>query len=290
VKERLERLLGSRVDAIEFVQGRGYTHAGRHRVVLDDGRSVFVKSAVDGLSAGWLRLEQVVYSNVDAPFLPRWVAYDDVDGLPLLVLEDLSDAHWPPPWREGDVAAVRAALEAVAETRAPAGLTPMGDWRAEWLSAWERVADDPAPFLSSGLASRAWLARALPELESAAARAPVEAGTSLLHLDVRSDNLALTGRGALLVDWNWASEGNPLLDRVCWAPSLCIENAMRPEEVVDGDGVGEMAALVSGVWAQAAGLPPPPTAAPRVRALQLAQLRIALPWACRLLGIPEPAT
>jgi hypothetical protein len=60
VNERLAGLLGGGVESIELVQGRGFTHAGRHRAVLDDGRSVFVKSAVDELSAGWLRLEHIV--------------------------------------------------------------------------------------------------------------------------------------------------------------------------------------------------------------------------------------
>ena len=63
---------------------------------------------------------------------------------------------------------------------------------------------------------------------------------------------------------------------------------MRPEDVVDADGAGEIAALIAGVWAHAAGLPPPPTAQPRMRAFQLARVRVALPWACRSLGIPEP--
>ena len=288
MKERLARLLGADVVATEFVQGRGYTHTGRHRAVLGDGRSVFVKSAVDELSAGWLRLERIVYENVDALFLPRFLAYDEDGGLPVLVLEDLSDAYWPPPWRDGDVEAMRAALEDVAATSAPAGLTPIHAWASDWAGRWAAVATDPEPFLSTRVASREWLDAHLSAIQEAAAKAPVADGTSLLHLDVRSDNAALTDRGALLVDWNWASRGNPLVDLVAWAPSLCLETGMRPEQVVEADGVGEIAALIAGVWARGVGLPPPPTAQPRVRELQLAQLRVMLPWACRSLGIPEP--
>ena len=288
MKERLARLLGADVVATEFVQGRGYTHTGRHRAVLGDGRSVFVKSAVDELSAGWLRLERIVYENVDALFLPRFLAYDEDGGLPVLVLEDLSDAYWPPPWRDGDVEAMRAALEDVAATSAPAGLTPIDAWASDWAGRWAAVATDPEPFLSTRVASREWLDAHLSAIQEAAAKAPVADGTSLLHLDVRSDNAALTDRGALLVDWNWASRGNPLVDLVAWAPSLCLETGMRPEQVVEADGVGDIAALIAGVWARGVGLPPPPTAQPRVRELQLAQLRVMLPWACRSLGIPEP--
>ena len=52
------------------------------------------------------------------------------------------------------------------------------------------------------------------------------------------------------------------------------------------DGGAELAAMLAGVWAAAAGLPPPPTA-PDVRAAQLTQLRVALPWAARQLGLED---
>jgi hypothetical protein len=105
---------------------------------------------------------------------------------------------------------------------------------------------------------------------------------------VRSDNIGLAHRGAVLVDWNWASAGNPLLDVVGWTPSLCVETGLAPEDVVDGEGVAELAALVCGIWAHAAGRPAPPTAAPAVRELQRAMLDVCLPWVCRLLRMPEP--
>ncbi len=48
----------------------------------------------------------------------------------------------------------------------------------------------------------------------------------------------------------------------------------------------EIAAL-AGFFAARAGLAPPATA-PRVRIVQREQLTVALPWACRALGLPAP--
>jgi aminoglycoside phosphotransferase (APT) family kinase protein len=147
-------------------------------------------------------------------------------------------------------------------------------------------AADAEPLLSTGVCSRAWLRRHLPALREAAERA-LFAGDDFLHLDVRSDNIALRGGRAILVDWNWASVGNALLDVVAWAPSLHAEGGPPPEDVVGGEGVPELAAALAGYFAARVGLPPPPTA-PRVRVVQRSQLDVALPWACRMLGLPEP--
>src|SRR3954469_11087233 len=106
MRREIEGIVGVGVVGLERVEGRGYTHAGRHRAFLDDGRTVFVKSAVDELSAGWLRVEIAVYTQLRGSFLPEFHGWTEHNGLPLIVLEDLGNAHWPPPWREGDIDAV----------------------------------------------------------------------------------------------------------------------------------------------------------------------------------------
>jgi hypothetical protein len=284
MREQIEEIAGATVVSLERVEGRGYTHAGRHRAFLEDGRTVFVKSAVDELSSGWLLAEIRIYSSVRAPFLAQFHGSAEHDGLPLLVLEDLGDAHWPPPWREGDVEAVKNALAQIAATAPPAGLD--GAPRDLLAHEWREVERDPEQFLSAGLCSRQWLDAHLPALRDAAERAPFE-GSDLLHLDVRSDNIALRDGRAILVDWNWACCGNALLDTAAWAPSLHAEGGPPPEEVVRGDGVAELAAALAGFFAARVGLSPPATA-PRVRILQREQLAVALPWACRALGLPAP--
>src|SRR4051794_18212291 len=146
MRNEIERIVGARVVSLEHVEGRGYTHAGRHRALLDDGRSVFVKSAVDELSAGWLRVEIAVYTSLSGSFLAEFHGWAEREGLPLFVLEDLGGAHWPPPWRDGDVETVKRALAEIAATEPPAGLerVPRDDLAYEW----REVAREPTPFLA----------------------------------------------------------------------------------------------------------------------------------------------
>jgi hypothetical protein len=256
---------------------RGYTHNERWLVRWSDGGRAFVKAAVDDLSADWLRTEHRVYDEVSGSFLPRLLGWDDADP-PVLVIEDLSDGHWPPPWSRDDVDAVVAALAALAATPPPAWVPSAEEWRD--AGSWEVVARDPEPFLSLGLCTRAWFDSAVPGLLAATEATPF-AGDALLHFDVRSDNICLQRDRALLVDWNWVAVGNPALDIAAWLPSLASEGG-EPPRVPEAD---PFAAWVSGFFAARAGLAPPATA-PRVREVQLAQLREALPWAAQVLDLP----
>ena len=278
----MSRLLGAEVVAVRRVEG-GYSVAFRAVVELADGRSVFVKAGAEPVTSAFLREELRFYRAVQAPFMPSLVASDDGDP-PLLALEDLSGGRWPPPWDDASIGAVRETLAAVAATPPPDGLAPVRAHGDTLLGGWAAIEREPEPFLSLGLCSQDWLERSLPELRAAAERAPID-GAALLHLDVRSDNICLIERGAVLVDWNHACLGNPDLDVAAWLPSLQLEGGPAPETFLPG--AGGFAALLAGFFACRAGLPPPETA-PHVRAIQLAQTRVALPWAVRELGLAEP--
>ncbi|MHB8575939.1 MAG: phosphotransferase [Dehalococcoidia bacterium] len=243
---------------------RSYTHNGRWVVRLADGRTAFVKAAVDRLTAAWLRAEWRLYAALQASFLPRLIGWDDDGSLPVLVLEDLQDAFWPPPWTAERIIAVRTGLQTVAATPPPAGLRSLAAGRGG-LAGWEMVKADPEPLLRLGLCSQAWLTRCLPALQAAADAAPL-AGDALVHGDVRSDNLCIRDGQAMLVDWNIAAIGNPLFDLASWLPSLHAEGGPAPEDVVTED-LHELAALLAGYFAARAGMPTIPHA-PRVREVQ----------------------
>ncbi len=279
----MAELLGGRAVGRRRAHG-GYTPAERWIIGLDDGRSVFVKAAVNDLTAAWLRKEYRLYRELRAPFMAQLLGWVDEGGRPMLILEDLGEAHWPPPWTDVRVRSVVDAMAEVAATPPPTWL-PASSLAEYVADGWARVADDPAPLLGTGLIERLWLDRALPSLVEAAARAEIS-GDRLCHFDVRSDNLCFRSDGSVvLVDWNFAEIGNPRLDLAFWLPSLALEGGPKPEWVLPD--AGREAAVVAGYFASRCG-EPPILDAPGVRELQKRQLSVALPWACRELGIVLP--
>jgi hypothetical protein len=269
----VERALGSRPVAYEPRPG-GYSTADRFRVSLADGRSVFVKSATAPHLADWLRREHAVYASLSGEFIPRLEGWDDDGMRPLLALEDLSGADWRVAWDAQRVDAVRASLDQLARAAPPPGTPTVREGFGELFGRWTLVAEDPEPFLSTGLRPPTWLDGRLPEILAAVEGAPVD-GDDLCHLDVRSDNMCFRDGRAVLVDWNWLSFANADLDVAAWLPSLAVEGGPLPWEVLPD--AGALAAFVAGVWAAVVGLPPPEIA-PMVRALQRAQLAVALDW------------
>ena len=265
----------------ESVRGSGYgTNTAKWSVELDDGRRVFVKLALDELASDWLRDEWCVYGSLSAGFLPEVVAWQDTGGTTFLAIENLAEAHWPPPWLPGQVSLVLEALDEVHAATPPRGLPALADLR-EALDGWPIVAADPEPFLSTCVCSREWLAAALPLLAQASSECQLE-GEALLHLDLRSDNLCIRDGAVLFVDWNQACVGNPAIDAVAWAPSLRLEGGPDPWKLLPESG--GLAALIAGFFAARAGLPAPATA-PTVRVFQRRQAEVALPWAARELGL-----
>lgn len=57
------------------------------------------------------------------------------------------------------------------------------------------------------------LARLLRELHAIPPRISQEPADRILHLDLHPENVMLTARGAVVIDWHTAAEGPPALDR-----------------------------------------------------------------------------
>lgn len=284
----VESVTGRRVAARHDPPGSGYTPAIRFVAELDSGERVFVKAAPDPHIGGWIRQEIALYRSVDGPFLPGLVGAGEVgaDGSPVLVIEDLSAARWPPPWDAAAIEAVRATLDRLHAHPCPDQVPSIDVAHPDFASGWDAVAHDPAVLTGTGLCTAAWLADVLPRFQRVAQGA-VLAGESLCHLDVRSDNLCLVDdASARLVDWNHACRANAELDLACWMPSLAHETGTEPEELGFDVDPG-LAAVVAGFFAARAGLPVVPKA-PRVREVHRALLAVALPWAARRCGFAAP--
>ena len=278
----MERALGWRPTRFRrATEGRGTSDTAARWIVSNDVTSAFVKIGATERTAAWIRAEHRNYAALDGWYLPRVQGFDDDGVRPALAIEDLSDATWPPPWTAEGIASVLAALDAIRGTPPPGYLQGQD---IDWGSNWQQVSEDPAPFLRLRLCSAAWLESSLPTLIAAAEGAPI-AGDSLVHLDVRSDNICFRDGRALLIDWNHAAIANADLDLAAWLPSLHAEGGPPPETILPV--APELAAWVAGFFCSRAGGPDMPEA-PHVRPLQRMQSRTALPWAARALGLPPP--
>lgn len=278
---RIERLIGARVNIYTVVVG-GYSPALRLRCETERG-IFFAKVGVVPPTDEFLRREIEIYNCLSGPFMPNVVAWDSSEVEPILIIEDLSTHHWPPPWDDRRLEMACEQIETMHSTRV--ALAPFSEVHRESFvgaKGWQAVAADPEPFLSVGMVGRAWLDAALPQLLEDEARCSTE-GDSLCHWDLRSDNMCFAADRAVFIDWNLACLSNPKLDLGFWLPSLAYEGGPLPEALLPDSP--EIAAWVSGFFAGRAGLPVIPHA-PRVRIVQRQQLETALPWAIRALGLP----
>lgn len=275
----IERMFGQPCIRTERRLG-GYTPAERWHLTGIDGATAFAKVGNTEEVSTCLRDEARIYQGVRGDFLPDFIGFDGSGERPVLLIEDLSAAHWPPPWHEGAVELVLEALDALGSVEFDA--PSFSERHAGATRGWERVASAPDSFLALGAVTPEWLDGALPSLIAAEQSLDVSP-TTLGHYDVRSDNLCLVDGRAVLIDWNMACRGQRRMDVGFWLPSLEGEGGPAPERVLPA--APDVAAWVSGFFAARAGLPTIPHA-PRVRQVQQAQLAHALPWACRALELP----
>src|SRR5262245_27776782 len=141
--------------------------------------------------------------------MPGLYGLATVDDWSVLVLEDLSDARWPPPYPDRGVALLETVMQ-VGATPPPLGLRRRPEGRP-FGTYWQRIAADPEPVLAHGLFSAEWLEQSQPVLDAAEARAQL-AGDDFLHDDVWAANVCYTERGALLIDWASATIGDRRVD------------------------------------------------------------------------------
>jgi hypothetical protein len=281
IAARVGRLLGRELTSWKSIAG-GYTPAQRWRA-SDKSLSVFVKCGVTPTTANMLRREIAAYEGIRAAFMPALIGWDDDGDIPILIIEDLSHANWPPPWTESSVSQVMDAIAEMHGMHVP--LPPYESVHNVCEQGWHEVAKNPIPFLTLGIVPASWLDAALPILTKAEA-ACNPCGDALTHWDLRSDNICITQRGVKFIDWAEACLSNPKLDLGFWLPSLAHEGGPLPQAVLGVEP--EVAAWVSGFFAARAGLPTIADA-PFVRRVQCEQLITALPWVAHALGLLPPA-
>jgi Phosphotransferase enzyme family len=284
---------GGRPESVRDLAG-GFSPGATAILAWPEG-AVFVKAVGSELnpeSPAMHRREAVISAALPAsPRFPRLLATYD-DGRWVALAFEAVDGRPPQhPWDPGELVAVASALSALHEELTPSplpALEPLAVYGRRLFGGWGELASVGAP---SGLDP--WAAEhldRLAELESGWPQAC--AGATLVHGDVRADNVLLAGGEVVFVDWPHGSVGNPAFDVVGWAPSVVLEGGPSPEDLLsrhgpsrraDPDAVTVLLAAVSGFFV-ARSFEPSPPGLPTLRPFQAAQGEVALAWLRRRTG------
>lgn len=306
VRTAIEGVCGAAV--IEaLTQPGGFSPGVAARVRCADGTRWFVKAASAELNMDAPRFhhrEASVLADLDplilAGHLPVPRLRGTVERGPwfALVIEDVDGRQPVVPWREHELGLVLAALDRLAEalTPAPATVVSTAPAIADYLGAdfrgWRTLAGAPGDDRLDPW-SRARLAK-LAALE--ATWVVHAAGDTLLHADIRADNLLLTGDGSagsrvVVVDWPHACRGAAFVDLVAFAPSVAMQGGPEPAELLARSRAGRnlsresLAAVVcalAGYFTERS-LQPPPPGLPTIRQFQAAQGEVTRRWLATLL-------
>ncbi|GAA0546667.1 hypothetical protein GCM10010172_30460 [Paractinoplanes ferrugineus] len=216
VRAGVETVLGSPVLSAQSQAG-GFSNGTADRVRTRSGSTAFVKAISTAMNAGAAdlhrreaRITAALPCGVPAPRLLG--VYDDGNWV-ALALQDIEGHNPALPWHEPDLHAALDMLTRLAELVTPCPITavpPAGEVLAEPFAGWDRIAAYPPDDLDP------WAAQHLPVLRRLAADAlGAVQGDTLVHYDVRADNLLIDAAGKVtLVDWPWACRGAAWLDTV----------------------------------------------------------------------------
>ncbi len=290
VRAEVERRCGTPIVAARS-QGAGFTPGFASVLVGEDGSHHFVKAAslkAQRPFAESYRTEARKLAALPASVpAPRLLWTCEVEDWVVLATEYVAATNPSRPWQADDLDLCLDALEAAATalTPAPSGLVldAYEDDLAEWPAFWSvlRVPNRPE--------------RHQEAADLAAQYAAHVRGDTLVHTDIRADNVLLSADGAaLFCDWNWPVRGAAWLDSFALligprGDGIDVEKVISQRELlraVPDQAIDAVLALYTGYFLKSAADPVPPTS-PHIRDHQRWQGEVCWEWLCERRGWPE---
>lgn len=283
IRSAIETELGSPV--VEAVSQRaGFTPGLASVLTCADGSRHFVKAAsvrAQPQFAASYRIEarrlRSLPPEVLAPRL-QW-SLDDEDWV-VLGIEYVAGRAPARPWTTADLEAASAMLVETARLLTPApgvGLESFVEEFAGFPAYWDDLGDLPGASKAATLAAR---------------YREVADGDTLVHTDVRDDNVLLTGDGRVyLCDWNWPVVGAAWIDSLLLligprGDGLDVETHLAAHPLlgdVDPEAIDIVLALVTGYFLTSARRPAP-SYSPYMREGQRWQGEVCWQWLCERRG------
>ena len=230
------------------------------------------------------RVSAALPAGAPAPTL-LWV--DEKGPWVALAFEEVAGRPPRLPWQRAELNRVLDALHrsSRALTPSPMHLPPFAQAHRTLFGNWNRYGG--APGAPGPVPLGPWVrarVRDLARLEAGWARASV--GPTLLHCDIREDNVLLTPRRVYFVDWPWACVGAPWIDLLLFLPSVAMQGGPPPWELFDPHPLAREApptqvdALLTALagFFLFRGAAPPPPGLPSLRRFQWEQGRQVIRW------------
>ena len=292
VRAALELKFGAPVTRA-VTQFEGFSPAVAAVVAFENGAKAFVK-AVNRLanpdSPGIYRAELKIAEQLpSAPWAPKLLwSYDGGDWV-ALAFEHVAGRTPTLPWKRAELDRVFVAPADLARDSTPT-LVDAGQLAARHgpsFSCWRDLVEHGDPDIRDLALVEPWAARHVERLAVLEAGwEEATAGTTLVHGDVRADNVLLTADSVVLVDWASAAVGASWVDLTLFLPSVAMQGGPPPHELFSGhplgssapaDGVTSMLCALTGYFL-CRSLQPAPPGLPTLRAFQRGQGLTAAAW------------
>ncbi|MET7769071.1 phosphotransferase [Nocardia sp. NPDC005366] len=285
VREAVAEGLGAPVSSA-ITQRGGFSHGMAAVLVGVDGRTAFAKAVrvEDGLAGPYRTEAAVARSLAGLVATPTMRFTIEEDGWFVVVFDAVEGEH-PHFDRPDELRTVLASVArlAVALTPSPVLDIPTvaqryGSRMRNWNGfAEQRIRQDLTPWAARNLSR---LARLEPRWLNFAD------GPTLLHTDLRPDNLLLSADGTVsVVDWGWPCTGAAWVDLGFLAPAIAAAGT-DPDPILaeqsatrdmDPVAMDSLLCALAGYWTAQSHLPAPPRS-PGLRSYQARAARTSLAW------------
>lgn len=282
--------LGVPVVEVRHATG-GYSPGVTDALFGADGRAGFLKAvhpSINPESPGLLRAECRVLRGLPAGLpvaAPLAFLDEGADGWVGVLLEYVDGVQPPLPWTDAAIGSVLDSLEELAHALTPNpvdGLPAAAEALAPMVGGWPDLAgvDDLDP----------WLAERLDLLDRVSLGVlDAVAGDTLLHDDLRADNLLLRPEGRMVVvDWAWGCVGAAWVDPALLgiefvsaaAPGVDVDAWLARIAATHGIEARLIADLLAGIlgFFELVGRRPDPPGIPTLRAFQRFQAAALREW------------
>ncbi|MEO1290864.1 MAG: phosphotransferase [Chloroflexota bacterium] len=300
MRDLVEQQIGGGVIKAETQHG-GFSPGVALRLYTADDQIFFLKAIgtdINATSISFHRKEAKLNAQLpDNTFAPKMLwSHDDADdtGWIALLFENIDGVNPPTPWQDDDLQRVMRGMVQLSEQLTPSPI--VGDFMPSAsdhfrvrIHGWQTIKSEP------NYVNRLddWSQSHLDKLCDLEQKAPESvAGDTLVHFDVRADNMVMTDDAVWFVDWPHACIGAKWLDTVLFAPSVVMQGGLSPEDLIqlhpacqeaDPDAITAAVVSVAGMLTYRS-LQPSPTGLPTLREFQSAMAEVTRQWVAQRTG------